>query len=64
MISAQMEETISDILEIPDNEMRLAALKQFLSGFKSYFETHGTDYTRVATQIYLNELRRPTPNER
>ena len=64
MISEQMEIAITDILEIKDSEQRLSTLKQFLSGFKSHFETHGTDYTRVATQIYINELRRSSHNKR
>ena len=64
MISEQMEIVITDILEIKDSEQRLSTLKQFLSGFKSHFEIHGTDYTRVATQIYINELRRSSHNKR
>ena len=64
MISEQMEIAITDILEIKDSEQRLSNLKQFLSGFKAHFENHGTDYTRVATQIYINELRRSSHNKR
>jgi len=57
MISDNMKNAIADILQIPDNEKRLSALKQYLSGFKSYFDTRGTDYTYVAMQIYLNGLK-------
>ncbi len=64
MISEQMEIVITEILEIKDSDRRLLNLKQFLSGFKAHFETHGTDYTRVATQIYINELRRSSHNKR
>jgi hypothetical protein len=64
MISEQMEIVITEILEIKDSERRLLNLKQFLSGFKAHFEKHDTDYTRVATQIYINELRRSSHNKR
>jgi hypothetical protein len=57
MISDTMKNAIADILQIPDNEKRLSVLKQYLSGFKSYFDDRGTDYTYVATQIYLNGLK-------
>ena len=64
MISEQMEIAITEILEIKDSEQRLSNLKQYMSGFKAHFEKHDTDYTRVATQIYINELRRSSHNKR
>ena len=64
MISEQMKTAILEILEINNPEHRLSTLKQYLAGFKDRFEMHGTDYTRVATQIYINELRRSSHNKR
>ena len=62
MITDIMREPITDILKIKNHEQRLLTLKQYLSGFQSHFKLHDIDYTYVATQIYLNELRRPTYN--
>lgn len=57
MISDKMKEAVSELLKIEDREKRLIALKQYLSGFDAYFKSKGTDYTYVATQIYLNEFK-------
>jgi hypothetical protein len=62
MITDMMWQPITDILKIKNHDHRLLTLKQYLSGFQSYFKLYDIDYAYVATQIYINELNQPTYN--
>ena len=57
MITPAMREAIIPILSIPNYDIRLMVLKQYLSGFHDKFIREGTDYTYLASYIISHGLK-------